>query len=162
MSTQAALEALRDLPSTREQADRFAEILIAGIKEGETDPLKLRVFFKHLERMISIVSEACEEEILREAEKYGTKFQLMDADIQIKVNGSRFAYDQTGDPVIQELQGELEELQRKIKAREKFLQAIPEEGLESVDDRTGELTRIFPPYKKGGKTGLSITIGGAK
>lgn len=157
-----ALQALRDLPSTKDQADRFAHLLIQEVKTGGTDPLKLRIFLKHFERVISEVNAACEEDILREAEKYGTSFEMMDAQIQIKENGARFAYDKTGDPVIYSLQAELEKIQKKLKEREKFLQSLPEEGQTVMDEATGEVIRIVRPYKKGGKTGLAITIKGGK
>ena len=151
-------QALAQLPGTKEQADRFAELLIQEVKGGATDPLRLRVFLKHFEQVIQKFTEQCEQDILREAEKYGTKFQLMDADIQIKINGSKYAYDKTQDPVLQRLQADLEKLTKKVKDREKFLQSLPAEGMEIADDETGELVRVFPPYKAGGKTGLAITI----
>lgn len=157
-----ALEAMKDLPSTRQEADRFIQLLVAGVKNGETDPLRLRLFLKHIERICSEVSAACEEDILREAEKYGTRFELMDAEIQIKVNGSRFSYENTQDPVIQRLKEEAERISKQVKEREKFLQGLPENGQEIVDEETGDVVRIYKPQKVGGKTGLSITIGGPK
>jgi hypothetical protein len=158
MST--TLKAFENMPSSKESADLMIKKLIHEVKDGAIDPIKMRVFFKHLERVISEVVDACDQEILSAAEKYGERFSLMDAEVQIKVNGSKYAYDLTQDVVLPGLYEQQEALKEKIKTREKFLQAVPEDGLEIVNDETGEMVRVYRPYKSGGKTGLAITIKG--
>lgn len=158
------LSAFDQLPTTKESADIMIQRITEEVKSGNVDPLKLRLFFKNIERVISEVVENCEEEILKEAEKYGKSFELGGAKVEIKHNGARFDYSLTQDPVLPRLKAASEEAQNKQKEREKFLQGIPEEGLEITDDETGEMIRIYRPFKAGGKIGLTITLdkGGKK
>lgn len=158
------MKAIENLPSTAAQADLMIERLIDEVRSGATDPLKLRIFLKHFERVIKEVSEGTDAEIMREANKYGTKFTLMDAEVQQKINGAKFQFDKTADPVWDRLKQTADMANEALKERETFLKALPEIGMDLIDEETGDVTHVNKPYTSGGKLGLAITIlkGGSK
>jgi hypothetical protein len=153
-----ALEAFREMPSTRESADIMIERLKQEIQGGAVNPLELKIFFKHIERVMTEVTDTIQDEILAEAEKYGRRFELRDATVEIKELGVKWNFDKTQDPEYTKLEAKAKEATAALKARTEFLKTIPENGMEWTDPETGEMTKIYRGYKTS-KTGLAITIG---
>lgn len=71
--------------------------------------------------------------------KRGTKFSVMEN------AGTVYHYENCGDPILSNLQLQLEEIKFKVKERQDFIKTVPANGLEI---RHGdELITIYPPYK---------------
>ena len=128
------------MPSGKEQVFSFIKTIKSEILANDKNPLPILVQLKYAEKTIS--------EILKDDEiddHFLKEFQLYDKDEQIIINGaelrqgetgSKFLYADSGDPVWIDLNKQIDELTKKKKEREKFLQNIPyDNGI--VDPDTG-------------------------
>lgn len=70
----------------------------------------------------------------------GTKIELAET-------GTKYDYSKTDDFILPDLQKQADELAEKIKARQDFLKAIPVEGMELLNESSGEMVRVYPPSK---------------
>jgi hypothetical protein len=152
------LSVFDQFPNTREAADHLIEKITQELREGVRDPLKARIFFKLAETVVQAASKATEDLALEEAQKHGQKrFEIHGATVEIKELGTKWFYDNTQDPELARIQEEFAKIDKKLKDRQKFLQTLPETGMEIVDEDTGDVTRIFPAYKTS-TTGLAISL----
>lgn len=71
--------------------------------------------------------------------------------------GTKYIYDNTGDDQITALYESKKEIEKKIKAREEFLKALPDIGLNIMNEETGELLTIYRPAKTS-KSSYKVTL----
>lgn len=69
------------------------------------------------------------------------------AKIELAETGTKYDYSKTDDFILPDLQKQSDELAEKIKARQGFLKAIPVEGMELLNESSGEMVRVYPPSK---------------
>jgi hypothetical protein len=134
------LSVINLMPSGKDQVAKFVSILRDEILANNTDPLKILVQLKYVEKTIGDIlkDEEIDYHFLKE-------FLLYDKDENVIVNGAilrqsevgvKYDYQNTGDPVWNDLNKQIEVLSDKRKEREKFLQNIPyDKG--TVDPDTG-------------------------
>ncbi len=137
---ETALTILSYLPTSKEQKFAFFRQVKEEILSGTHDPLEVAKNLAIIEDVISSLrkDEDIDYLVLREfekygekvLEKYGVKFQQMEA-------GVRYDYESCGDPVWLDLDRQIKELTEKKKEREKFLQNIPVNTTGVVDPETG-------------------------
>jgi hypothetical protein len=164
MSNQLTLSNLSLLNSTKAERKAFVEEVMIQLEEGNHDPLKFHVNIKNMEGILKaftdkkdspLIAERYSKLLLDEAEKHGKKFEMYNAAFQVKEAGTKYNYEKCNDPVIASLHAQLAELTEKVKEREKFLQTLPDSGMEV---RHGdELITIYKPSKSSTTT-VSVTI----
>jgi hypothetical protein len=139
------------------KADRhaFAQTVIKSIKDGHSDPLKVHHQVKCLEDLIKSITNDPDYKVLTlsEASKYGKSFDHYNARFEIKEMGVKYDYSVCNDPVYNKLKAQLTVLEDEIKAREKYLKAIPTSGIEQVFE--DEIVTVYPPNKT---STTSITV----
>jgi len=148
---ETALSTISVLPCNKEQVKIFSRKLKDEILANTTDPLKILVQLKFIEKTIA--------DILKDEELdyyFLKEFMLYDKDEKVIVNGAelrqsetgvKYLYEDSGDPVWFDLDKKLKELTEKKKEREKFLQAIPyDQGV--VDPGTGVFITRPPKTSK--------------
>lgn len=145
MELMNASSALALFETTKAQRESFAQALISEIKEGNIDPLKIHMQIKSAEHLLKLTNENPEYKslLLDAAEKHGKKFETYNAEFQIKEAEVSYDYTKCEDVTLDTYYKELEELKKKIKARESLLKALPPEGV--ADTSTGAV--IYPPSK---------------
>jgi hypothetical protein len=136
----------------------FSRKLKDEILAATHDPLKILVQLKMIEKVIDDIlkDDLIDSHFLKE-------FQLYEKEKIIEVNGAKLSqfetgvkyhYEDSGDPVWNDLVKKIAELDEKRKEREKFLQNIPYES-QFVDPDSGVfLTR--PP--KSSKTKVKVQL----
>lgn len=152
-----AFGVIRLLPETKQEISNFSNQLIKAVKNGEINPLHLKAMLKSIEIMAKNVTEAIDENVLREADKYGEKtFNAYGFEIQKSENGIKYDYLSCGDPEYNELYSIVEEGKKKIEQRALFLKSLkkPEH---IIQEDTGEVVTIKPPIRTG-KEGLKFTL----
>lgn len=114
-------------------------MVIADLQEGKVNPLDFHLNIKKMEDVIKKIQADPEymAMVLAEAGKYGKSFERGLAKVEVKEAGSKYDYSKTGDTVYQELEAEETALKAKMKARQQFLQTIPESG--TADPETGNM-----------------------
>ena len=133
----------------------------AALEEGEMPVLELRrqaVMLSELSKRL-MADDTLREACISELEKYGSRedVTLCGARFRIGETGVSYDYAPCGDPVHARLIREKQAIDAKLKEREKFLQRLPAEGVETIDEETGEITRIYPPARSS-KTSVIVTL----
>ena len=88
----------------------------------------------------------------QEAEQTRIKTAENDAKLAIKEVGTKYQYDQCNDSVWADLKAQAEEITKKLKEREKFLQTLPTDG-SVINPETGE-----PIYRAAKTSTTSVTV----
>lgn len=155
MELMNASSALALFETTKAQRESFAQAIVSEIKEGNIDPLKIHMQLKSAEHLLKSTNENPEYKslLLEAAEKHGKKFETYNAEFQIKEAGTKWDYSQTNDTTLFDMMRRAEDLDNKIKARQKFLQTIPAAGV--ADPETGEM---LYPATKSSQTIVSCTL----
>ncbi len=143
--------------TSKTERQEFAQIVLNNAKEGLINPLKLHLQVKCLEDLIKqITSNPDYKELtLDEAYKYGKTFEQYNAKFEIKEMGVKYDYTACGCPIMNDLLSQQEELTKAIKEREKFLKAIPTQGLETLIE--DEVVTLYPPVKTS-TTSISVNL----
>jgi len=144
---ETALSTISVLPSTREEFYNFKRMLKAEILNGQTELLptlaKLTIAMRSIEDTLK--DEDVERAMVNELSQYSSKEEtsINGVKFNLQETGTKYHYKDSGDPVWNDLDKQIQELTEKRKARETFLKAIPYES-NVVDAETGlYLTR--PP-----------------
>lgn len=139
----------------KESRKAYAESLIEGLKEGLSDPLKIHYQIKCVEDFVKTLTSDSDYKtlLLDEAAKYGKTFEHYNARFEVKEMGVKYDYSVCNDPVYNKLKAQLTVLEDEIKAREKYLKAIPSSGVETLLE--DEVLTLYPPAKS---STTSITV----
>ncbi len=129
-----ALSVINLLPSTKDQVNTFANLIIAQVKSGDLNPLTLKAQLKFIEKTLDAIDKGIKDEWMNEASKYGKSFEHKGWRIEQIEAGT--SYDFTSDQTHNELK-------EKIKEREKFLKGLTKP---MADPDSGEICQ--PPIKK--------------
>jgi len=136
-------------PETKEQQDKFVDLLVSQIENGEVDPLKAEAQIVNIEQIVKkyrankTVQDAC----LNEAEKYGAKqFTLHNAKYSIKEVGVKYDYSDCNHPVYNDLCDKIKELEEQKKNIESQLKSFSKMWI-YTDSDTGEVVEVYPPAK---------------
>lgn len=154
---ETAISTISALPVGKAQTESFINKLVNEITDGNNDKLKILVQLKYFEKVITetLKNERVDEAMVNAYSLYGKgeKVVIDGAELKQGEYGVKYDFNASGDVIYNDLIKEMETLKAKIKARETFLKAIPEEG--AVCPVNGNyLTR--PP--KESHTKISVTI----
>ena len=143
--------------TSKTERQEFAQAVINNAKEGHLNPLKLHLQVKCLEDLIKQITShpSYRELTLDEAYKYGKSFEHYNAKFEIKEMGVKYDYSVCNDPVYNNLKSKLALLEDEIKAREKYLKAIPSQGVETLLE--DEVVTLYPPNKTS-TTSISVNL----
>lgn len=168
ISTQSVLALFE---TNKEQRSFFVRDIVSRIENGEANPLVVHLQIKAMEDIINQLTSTDKAKnknielakkyrglLLEAASKYGSKsFDFHNARFTTMETGSKWHYENTEDTLLGELYEQQEELNKKIKERETFLQNVPAEGLVVTDETTGETRKVFRPYKTSTTT-VSVSL----
>jgi hypothetical protein len=123
--------------TTKLERQDFAQSVIKSIKDGLSDPLKVHYQVKCMEDVIKNITGDAEYKsmTINEAAKYGKSFEHFNARFEVKEMGVKYDYSVCNDPVYNKLKAQLTVLEDDIKAREKYLKAIPTSGVETLFEK---------------------------
>ena len=96
----------------------------------------------------AIKDESLIDSVINERMKWGKETPVFHgAIVAISEGGVKYDFAVCGDSVYNDLAAQKEELDKKIKERQKFLMGLPEEGVTAADPTTGEMCDIKRPTK---------------
>jgi hypothetical protein len=144
-------------PTTKEQAESFANKLTEEVLQGEVNPLELHVKLTAMQKAIDAVKKNIASYTLTEAQKYNSKtFDFNSSKIEIQELGAKYNYDNCNDAVLVRLNAELEKIKSAVEQRQAFLK-VCKPGQPVIDEETGESYEVFPPAKTS-TTGVKVTL----
>lgn len=156
METLKALSTLYAVPSTYTEINNAVIRAEREAQSGDYHPLDIEILLKSWEEFIKQLraSEKIKELAVNEALKYGKgQFTYRGVKMSVREGGVKYDYASSGDSTWALLQAQAEELAEKKKAREKFLQSLPPEGI--FDATTSE--HVTPPAKSS-KTTIAVSL----
>ena len=158
---ETAIGTLSLMPSTATEVAKFSKLLIQGVRSGDINPLQLVVQLHALTKVYEEVREEIEENVLKEADKFPERvIERYGARIEKAEVGTKYNYLKTGDLEYEQLHADAQTANRRLKDREDFLKAL-KEPIQLLDERTGELYQIHPPFKTS-KSGFKIYLANIK
>jgi len=144
-------------PTTKQEAELFANNLINEVATGATNPLDLHIKMNALQKALDKVKEAIRDDVYTEASKHGSKsFEYRGVRVELAEMGVKYIFDGCGDAVWQNLSNTLEMAKNDLNKREQMLKTITG-TLHVADESTGEMMEIHPPVKKS-TSGIKITM----
>lgn len=143
---------IQPLGSLDQQLDReqLAELASehAGqiLEAGHYDLLKVYAELKRYELYLSTIMDGLRDAALEQAmEQAAKEFQYGHARVLV-TKRARYKYE--ADAVWQRFNAGLDEYKQQRKEREQWLRTLPPEGMETVDEETGEAYIALPPEKE--------------
>ena len=136
----------------------FVHDVIENIESGNADAIKVHLQVKCMESIIKDLTAhpIYKSYLLDAAEKHGKKFTSFNAEFSIRETGVKYEYDQCNDDVLDELLKDQAMIDGNVKARQKFLQNLPDIGMDIVTEH-GEMKHIYPPAKSS-TTSVAVTL----
>lgn len=155
MESIKALSTIADAPITYVEIGNLIHFMKQELLSGDYNPLDVELKLKAMEETIKQLrsDEEIRAFVLSEAEKYGKSFEWRGAKMSIREVGVKYDYAATGDSEWAILDAQIRELTEKKKAREKFLQSIPDGG--TVNPDTAEV--VYRPAKTS-TTSIAVTL----
>lgn len=148
---ETALSTLNILPSNKDQVKTFVGSIKSEILANDRNSLPILVQLKMAEKTISDIlkDEEIDLHFLKEFETYGKNEKVIvnGADLRQSEVGVKYSYEDSGDPVWNDLNAKISVLSEMKKEREKFLQNIPyDNGV--VDPESGVFITRPPKSSK--------------
>lgn len=152
-----AIGAARMMPTTQTQIDVFSDQMIESVKSGEASGLEVLMIFKSLEKASERVLKSIKDNILSEAEKYPEKtFEFHGAKLTKTEVGVTYDFKVCGDPVHDQRESIMNAAKNLLDERKEFLKSL-KEPITVVDEGSGEVVTIRPPFKKSTST-VTVSI----
>jgi len=149
-----AISLINTMPSNKEEIQSFFNQAKGMILSGHENPLKIKVQLKALEALLKKLNldKDIEYYELEEANKHGKTFDLFNAKFQVKEVGVKYDFSNCNDYEYEKLIKEMNEIDIKIKEKEKELKGLKKEMAETD---TGNI--IYPPAKSS-KTKVTVEL----
>jgi len=143
--------------TSKEERASFVADVVDRLLQGNADPIKVHLQVKAMEDMVKSLNDNKDYKslLLDAAEKNGKKFTAFNAEFNIREVGVKYDYSKCGDIELTQLQAELDALSERIKAKQKFLQTVPQAGIEILHE--DELIKVYPPSKTS-TTSVAVTL----
>lgn len=137
-----------DWMPTRAEIQRITDTLVEQVCDGNVSVVKSVTILTALLESLDGALKRLKQDAVDELHKYpkGQQVTVNGADIQLKEAGVRYDYSNCGDTILLDMINERDELDNRIKDRQKFLRSIKDVEM-VVDTRTGELCELRPPTK---------------
>jgi len=155
METIKALSTIADAPITYVEIGNLIHFMKQELLSGDYNPLDVELKLKAMEETIKQLrsDEDIRAFVLNEAEKHGKSFEWRGAKMSVREVGVKYDWASSGDSEWAILDAQIKELSEKKKAREKFLQNVPDGG--TVNPDTAEV--VYRPAKTS-TTSIAVTL----
>lgn len=147
------------------------EQTLKDIENGQVSALNIMSNIKKMEYIFKAITDTSEKtnkknlefskkfkELLEfETQHHGKSFEHDGFEITEKESGVKYHYDKCNDKCLNELEEAKKTIEKQIKDRQEFLKSLPSEGLETINNDSGEVVTLYPPYKTSTTT-LNFTL----
>jgi hypothetical protein len=153
------LDKINQFPSTFDQIARFVSQVKDEALSGDHNVLEVLIQLRACEKALEILNK--DDELQEAAQKmydsYGEKNLVLNGNkITTMEAGTKYAYEETGDPKWAEYDDGVKYYTGLRKEREEFLKTV-KESFTVIDEKTGDMAKINPAPKTS-VTKLKITL----
>jgi hypothetical protein len=157
----SAVGVLRLMPSKAKEVALFSKQIIESVKSGDANALEVLIMLRSLELVSELVRDEIQDNILTAAEKYPEKkFEAFGAIVSREEVGVKYSYETSKDIEWERWDVVARHADQQRKDREAFLRAL-KEPMTAVNEETGEVYRIMPPFKRS-KEGVKVWLKNGK
>lgn len=157
----SAMGVMRLMPNKAKEVALFSKQIIESVKNGDANALEVLIMLRSLELVSELVRDEIGDNVLTAAEKYPEKkFEAFGAIVSREEVGTKYSYETSKDIEWERLDSEFRTIEAKRKEREAFLRAL-KEPMTAVNEETGEVYRIMPPFKRS-KEGVKVWLKNGK
>lgn len=140
-----------NIPSTKQEQRQLAEALTQKVADGDVSPISAYVQMKSLGNVIDsfLKNKEVKDLAIAEIERYGKGEtpSFRGATLRTGETGVKYDFTVCGDPVWNDLNGQLEQIKCQMSVREKYLKNIQSPKVE-IDEATGEIYTLYPPARQ--------------
>jgi hypothetical protein len=155
------MSALRLMPSKASEVATFSKGIIEAVRSGNANPLEVLVMLRSLEAVSELVREEIQDNINAAADRFTEKkIEMYGAIIEKTELGTKYDYAKSGDTEWERLKTDADTAKARLSERETFLKSL-KEPLTVVDESTGEVCQIRPPFKTS-KSGVKVYLANVK
>jgi hypothetical protein len=153
------LQIINELPGTKLKIGQFCQKAKSEILSGDYNPIPIMIQLKAIEELIKKLrtDKEISEYVNKEVELNNGKFDNDNATVIVSENGTKYDFSKCGDSEYFKLNQQLTEIETKIEERIVFLKSLPVDGLDQINEETGEIYRIYRPIKSS-TSGVKITL----
>lgn len=145
---------------SKKELAKLAQDTAAGVvNHGVLNSLEVYIRAKKLTEFATELAKAMKDQAEKEARLEQSKgaFEKYGAKITHSSGRSTWHYDNCNDPIYKSLLAEKKDIDERVKEREKFLQSVPEGGLQVLDTNSGEVCDVRRAVKVDGAETITIT-----
>lgn len=155
METMSVLSTINLLPSKKQEAETFAQMLVEQVESGNESALDLMIKMNAIAKSFDTVKDKIKDYALEDALKYGKKFEHIGSEVSISELGTKYDFTVCNDPQWLEATEEIKKWDALKKERETFLKTI--KGSINIVTDDGEGITLNQPIKSS-TTGIKITL----
>lgn len=145
---------------TKKNQKEMAERIVQQVLNGENNPVDVFVQIKGICDSLSaaLKNKDLIDAVIDESQKYDKQMPIYHgAVVAVSEVGVKYDFTVCKDPQMDRLLAQKNELDEKIKARQKFLMGVPDEGVCVADPETGEMVDVIRPPKTS-TTSIRVTF----
>src|SRR6056297_1429891 len=118
-----ATDVINMMPEGTQQINEFAAQIIGATESGNNDPLAVYKQLNDAIKSLELAKGEIKQLAIDEAEKFGKKFQLYNAEFSHSVRAN-YDFSNCNDQVYEKISDELNDVKVEKKEREKFLKTV--------------------------------------
>jgi hypothetical protein len=145
--------------NTKKEIETLADALVTDLID-KGSPLELAEMLSSTEHLVKTIksdkrySEYVQVELNLRSGKFSTE---SGSKIEACEVGTKYHFDKCGDVELFMLEQRAESANNAVKERQEFLKKVPASGLDVVDPISGEVYKVYPPYKTS-TTSYKVTL----
>ena len=152
------LKSLIEFDSTKNGIERFVKSVVSEIREGNYNPLRLKIFLKAIKKCCEEIEKQTDDLSLAEAEKSNLRsFKVNGAKVELAELGTKYDFNNCNHPQLSIIEEKIKVLSDQKKSIETFLKTVSKSMVICNEDTGGESVEINPPIKSS-ISGLKITL----
>ena len=154
------LESINKIPLTKSSIKELANLEVNHILENGANPLEIMELSNALIEFAETIKrdkrfiEYVRDEVSKFGKEYTTKNNTK---IELAEVGTKYNFSLCNDFELPKLVQLLDEAKKKVDERQSFLKTIPTNGVDIMNEETGELIKIYPPTKES-TSSIKVTL----
>jgi len=143
--------------SSFDQRCSFHDEITYSVIEGHEDAVEIALALKVMIDIAEATLKDISSYVVTDVNKAGGKYEALGCKLEVKEAGVKNDFSSTNDWQLSSISSMVDKYSSQLKERQKFLQSLPPDGMETINEDTGEVVRLLPP-RRTSSTIVAITL----